>query len=224
MRKNWALNLMLGVMTTCAVAVTAMVVRHEFTSSERDLRLGAVEVRDWRRYAVGGHLIGASSAPIAIVEFADFQCPYCKQLNGTFAALRSARGNDFKVIYRHYPLVQIHPLAFDAAVAADCASKQGRFEAYHDVLFAKQDSLGMISWDQLAHRAGVPDQREFSRCMESPSSASEVREDIEAGDQLRVRGTPTVVVQGIRLGGTPSLRTLDSLMNVMLRRGGSKGK
>src|SRR6266545_495089 len=133
----------------------------------------------------------------------------------TFAALRAARGNDFKVIYRHYPLVQIHPLAFEAAVAADCASKQGRFEAYHDVLFAKQDSIGAISWGQFAHRAGVPDQHEFERCMESPSSASKVREDIEAGDQLQVRGTPTVVIEGIRFPGTPPLRTLDSLLNVM---------
>lgn len=223
MRKVWALNLMLGTLTTCVVAMTAMIVRREFTPSERDSRIGPVEVRDWRKYSVGGHLIGASSAPISIVEFGDFQCPYCKQLSGTFAALRSARGNDFKVIYRHYPLAQIHPFAFDAAVGADCAATQGRFEAYHDALFAKQDSIGIISWDEFARRAGVPDQREFRRCMASPSSASRVRNDIEAGDRLQVSGTPTVVVEGVRLSGTPSLGTLDSLLNVLLGRGGSKG-
>jgi len=218
MRKEWALHVMLGTLTSCAIVVTALVVRREFMSSARDRRTGTVEVSDWRQYAVGGHLIGPPSAPISIVEFADFQCPYCKRLSDTFAALRASRGNDFKVIYRHYPITQIHAAAFDAAVAADCAAKQGRFEVFHDALFKKQDSIGIISWVQFARRAGVPSQRDFNRCMESPSRERAVRDDLEAGDRLQVRGTPTVLVENVRLPGTPSLRTLDSLLNVMLRR------
>jgi protein-disulfide isomerase len=199
-------------LTACATVVTAAVVRREFlsaapaTAARKPLHVG-----NWRAYASEGRVLGPPDAPVTIVEFSDFQCPYCKVLYRSLKAVRVRYPGKVRVVYREYPLEGLHAHAFEAAVAAECAGTQGRFEALHDLLFEKQDSIGLLSWATLAHRSRIPDARAFSRCLTDSAATWRVRADIAAGRRLGVRGTPTVLLNDLLLPGTPTELQLDSL-------------
>jgi protein-disulfide isomerase len=195
----------------CAVVATFAVItnlRRPTLSVRPDT---VVTVQDWKRYAVGTRL-GPDKATITITEFSDFQCPFCKQFAGDLQRLR-ARRPDIAVVFRHYPLDNVHPLARMAALAAECAADQGRFEAYHNTLFDAQDSLGRVPWATFASRAGVPDLARFRSCVDNGQTSSRVERDVRAGNELRVNGTPTVLINDRRYPEPPTLRLLDSLID-----------
>ena len=148
-------------------------------------------------------LIGSPSARVTIVEFADFQCPFCSKFAADIAAIQQSYPDDVKVIFRHFPLTHIHPLAMDAAKASECAADQGRFAAMHDVLYSQQDQVGNKEWLAFASDAGVADRDRFQICMAATSPAPAIEKDIEAGTRLGVSGTPTILIDGKRLDGIP---------------------
>lgn len=151
----------------CALILTILVVRREFgvPSDKVEPSTRLVRVEGWRQYARRGHVFGSAEARITIVEFSDFQCPFCRELAPRLKRLRVSYPEDVRVVYRHYPLQLIHPHAYRAAVAAECAEDQGRFEAFHDSLFVKQDSIGVLSWGRFGKRAGMGDTTAFVFCI-----------------------------------------------------------
>jgi protein-disulfide isomerase len=104
-------------------------------------------------------------------------------------------------VYRHYPLER-NPHAFTAAVAAECAGEQGRFEAYHNALFAQQDSIGKRPWNEYAREAMVPDTAAFRQCLREERFADKVRSDIVAGERAGVVATPAFIFDGKMVDGT----------------------
>lgn len=188
-------NLGTTVMVLCAVTVTGLVVRRELFSSPPAAAVVDVESRtvaDWRSY-VEGQRIGPEDARVTIVEFSDFECRFCREAADRLRNIRARYPRDVALVYRHYPL-SYHKNAVPAAKASICAARQGRFEEYHDALFAQQDSLGLISWTRLARTAGVPDEAGFEACMQSSGPGSEIERDLLAGTRLGVRGTPAILV------------------------------
>lgn len=150
---------------------------------------------------------------MTLIVFSDFQCPACRMLAQRLERARAKWPNDIRLIYRHYPLTTMHPLAFTAAVAAECAAAQQRFVAYHDILFKKQDSIGSLSWTAIAVNAGVADTTTFATCMSSERATALVREDSLAGVRLRVTGTPAVILNQWRFSdGAPSEETLERMI------------
>jgi protein-disulfide isomerase len=154
-----------------------------------------------------------------ITEFSDFQCPYCRRLKAALDTIMGRYPNDVAVIYRHFPLTKLHPYASPAAYASVCAAQQGRFQGFYDVVFARQDSLGKLPWTAMAARAGVRDTVAFSRCLADSASVQAIAVDRQAGDQLKVRGTPTVLVDKWRVPGTPTTAILDSIVRQELKAG-----
>lgn len=114
------------------------------------------------------------------------------------------------------PLDVIHPFAFEAALAAECAADQGRFEAYHDALFAAQDSIPGEQWTVLAASVGVSDLPRFSQCIVERRFDDRIRQDLEQARKFNLTGTPSVIIDETLLAGTPSLRVLDSLIQTRL--------
>jgi protein-disulfide isomerase len=110
---------------------------------------------------------------------------------------------DVKIMYRHLPLETIHPHARTAAMAAECAGAQGRFPAYHDLLYSHQDSIGTISWTDLAVRAGVASSREFEECLAQERFAGEVERDVLLAKELNVTSTPTFIIGDEAYTGVP---------------------
>jgi protein-disulfide isomerase len=174
---------------------------------------------DWRRYADVGRWIGPPDATVILVEFSDFQCPWCKRLLTELRQVRHRYPNDFAILYRHLPLTSLHPHAKAAAVAAECAGRLGHFEGMHDILFESSDSLGVVPWHSLARRAGVADadSGEFNACLVDPAAIAVVERDSTAAAALG-QGTPMSLIEGVRIRGSVPATVLDSIVKAAIQR------
>lgn len=142
---------------------------------------------------------GPTDAPITLLEFSDFECPYCGAFFGTLERLKSEYGDRLRIVYRHYPLDN-HPNAFQAARASMCAADQGRFWEMHDLLFQEQNRLGNADLREKAERLSL-DTAAFDECLASDRHIDTIERDIRAGDRVGVDGTPAVFVNGIPVPG-----------------------
>jgi len=185
----------------CAVIVTLIMVRREFFASSVAGRLRPQFIKNWNAYAAGDEQVGPATAVDTLVVFSDFECPYCRHLALTLGQLRRSR--NFMLVHRNLPLTVIHPDARRVAVGGECAASQGRFAAYSDSVFAHQPELGGIDLIRLAAGAGVRDVREFRRCLQNRDPERRLREDSIAAAALKISVTPTLLVNGWLLEGTP---------------------
>ena len=142
---------------------------------------------------------GNADAPITIVEFSDYQCPYCHQVEPTIEAVLAKYGDKVRFAYRDFPLRNIHEHAEMAAEASRCALEQGKFWEYHDQLF-KATNLDKESLVQYARNANV-DQQKFESCLTSEKYKAGIDKDIEDGRKAGVSGTPAFFINGISTSG-----------------------
>lgn len=195
-------NAATAVLVCCALTVTGLAVRREIGAAPPAPAAYNPQVRnvgDWRSY-VDGSRMGPADAPVTIVEFSDFQCPYCGTMAGRLRAIREANPGKVTLVYRHFPL-EYHPFAGPAAHASICAERQGRFEAYHDAVFAQQDSLHGEVWPELAQVAKIPDLQLFGECMKESEPAQRIERDLAAARKLGVTSTPSILVNGVLVTG-----------------------
>ena len=165
-------------------------------------------VSDWRRVSLSGHVLGSPSAPVRIVEFADFQCEFCRDAETKLRSLRMYFHDSVAIVYRHLPVTSAHKWAFAAALAAECAGQQGHFEEFHNTLYFDQKAIGVIPWGDFATRSGVPDLRRFDECIRSNSGEASIHEDQMAAGRLHIPGTPTLLVNGWIFVGMPKQQLL----------------
>lgn len=138
---------------------------------------------------------GPEGAPVTVVAFSDFQCPYCQRLNPALDRLREAYGERLRVAFRQFPLTSIHNHAQQAAEASLCARDQGRFWPMHDALFAHQRELTVEKIKELAGDLGL-DRARFDACLDAGERRPQVQADLEAGQAAGVSGTPALFVNG----------------------------
>lgn len=173
---------------------------------------------------------GSPSAPVRIVEFADFQCPSCAQFfENTAGALTSLYGDNIEWAFLDYPLTQ-HERAMPAAIAASCAHRQGKFWPYHDLVFRNQTKLSDSDLKKYADQAGL-DVSKWETCYENQETRSEVEEDVQLGEDLGVDATPTFFVGGERLKGAMPVTSFMEIIDPLLKRaaqgtaaGGAQGE
>jgi protein-disulfide isomerase len=167
--------------------------------------------------ATAGHAThGPADAPVTIVEFADFECPFCGGLFSTLKTIELAYPGKVRFVYRHFPLTKIHPYAQKAAEAAVCAGEQGRFWEMHDSLFRSQRDLGVESLKRRAKELGV-DAAAFDVCLDSGRTAARIKEDVSDAAKAGVRGTPTLFINGRMLLGNQPVE-LRAIIDDELRR------
>jgi protein-disulfide isomerase len=220
--KETLANVLTIVLTLCAVVVTGLVVRREFFAPQPQDPTAERAVKGWEPLATGASVLGAADAPVRIIEFSDFQCPFCARVNEGLDRVLANDPRRVSVVYRHFPLEAIHPHAFAAANAAECAGAQGRFEAYHDALFAGQDSIGKRGWDRYAADAAVPDMAEFGRCVAEDRFRARIAADQKAGEKLGVSGTPSFIFEGRMITGADAPDRLDAwVKEALARKGGT---
>ncbi|MDO8462881.1 MAG: thioredoxin domain-containing protein [bacterium] len=146
------------------------------------------------------HIRGNVDAPVTIVEWSDFECPFCSRFHPTLQQALTDYGDDVRWVYRHFPLDSLHPQARAAAEASECAAEQGKFWEFADELFQNQPSLGADLYQQKASELGL-DTAQFNACVTTRKYEAKVRAQEAAGLAAGVRGTPGSYINGIELGG-----------------------
>jgi protein-disulfide isomerase len=141
------------------------------------------------------HIAGAPDAPLELVMFGDFQCPYCRAAQPEVHRVRRELGDRLQFAFRHFPLVEMHPLAEPAAEASEAAGAQGHFWPYHDALYVAQPALSAPMLVTLAERLAL-DSQQFVVELEEGRWRSRVERDVQSGLASGVRGTPTFFVNG----------------------------
>ncbi|HTO08956.1 MAG TPA: thioredoxin domain-containing protein [Myxococcota bacterium] len=143
---------------------------------------------------------GPADAAVTVIEFSDYQCPFCKRAEPTVLELLKKYPTQVRLVYRHMPLDGLHPRARAAAIAAVCAEQQGKFWEYHDLLFANQQALGDADLEKYATDLGL-DAGKFKTCRQDPASETRVNVDAVAARQAGLTGTPAFFVNGILISG-----------------------
>jgi len=159
---------------------------------------------------------GPENAPVTIVEFSDFQCPYCRVILPTLEQVEETYGDQVRFVFRQFPLINIHPLAVVAAQASLCANEQGNFWEMHDAMFENQQALGADQLKVTARGLGL-DGADFDECMDTARYAGAVTSDLEAGQALGVRGTPMVFINGRALSGAKPFDEIAEIIEDELR-------
>jgi protein-disulfide isomerase len=163
---------------------------------------------------------GPANARVTIVEFSDFQCPFCGRLEPILVQTLAKYPTQVRLVYRNYPLTTLHPDAQRAAEAAECAKSQGKFWEMHDLMFAEQSSLSVDALRDKARRLGL-DTIVFGECLDSGKSREAIAADVHAGDQLGIVGTPASFINGRFVNGVVSENDLKALIDDELRRVGA---
>lgn len=156
-------------------------------------------------------ILGPVDAPVQIIEFSDFECPFCQQSYSAIRTLALRYPDKVRVVYRHFPVASIHPNAVAAAEAAQCAAAQGKFWPFHDRLFQNQSAMEKIDLIRYASQVGLNDQQ-FLTCIETREQQAIVAEDLADGVRLGVRGTPTWFINGEKVEGALTLEGLTSVV------------
>jgi len=159
---------------------------------------------------------GRPDAPVRIVEFSDFQCPYCLRAHSTVIQILSTYGDRVHFVYRHFP-VPGHPNARPAAEAAACANDQGKFWPYHDRLFANPTRLTDADLKRHAAEVGL-DAAKFDACFDSHKFKSVVDTDIREANELGVTGTPAFFINGRLLSGAQPFEAFSKIIDEELER------
>jgi protein-disulfide isomerase len=161
---------------------------------------------------------GNPAAPVTILEFSDFQCPYCKKVVPTLNDLLTKYEGRVKLAYRDFPLRQLHPQAQMAAEAARCAEEQGKFWEYHDALFAEQAKLDENTLTASARKLGL-DESVFQGCLKGGKFKPQIEQDVQAGIKAGVAGTPGFFINGEFVNGAQSLEEFEKIIDRELADG-----
>jgi protein-disulfide isomerase len=161
--------------------------------------------------------LGRTSAPITLIEFSDFQCPFCQRVAPTLKKVRDTYGDKVRIVWKDFPLTQIHPQAFKAGEAAHCAGDQGKYWEYHDRLFANQQQLQPEELKKHAADLGL-DAAAFNACLDTSKYGERVRDGVAQGQRLGVNSTPTIYINGRMLSGAQPYETFVSVIDEELSR------
>jgi len=153
------------------------------------------------------HITGSEDAPLTLVEYGDFQCPFCGAAYPVVKRVQKALGKKLRFVFRNFPLTQAHPYAMVAAEAAEAAALQGKFWEMHDLLFEQQTFLTPDIIPLWAKKIGL-NLEKFGNDIRQGDIAKRIKEDRQSGIRSGVNGTPTFYINGARYDGSPDVESL----------------
>lgn len=188
----------------CALAMTAFSTARFLSSRTRSEGGAMHRISEWQRDLAFDRRIGSQSAPYRIVVWTDYQCPACKRLEGEIARLQFMLDDSLAVVYRYFPL-DGHPLAYPAAILAECARQNDRFSEMHHALFAATLVGQALPIGSLAQASSIQDTLGLARCTHDPAVRRIVERDISRGRELGIAGTPALQIGSkLGVGGSPA--------------------
>jgi protein-disulfide isomerase len=165
---------------------------------------------------------GPADAPITIVEFSDFECPFCRALFPTLQRIESDYKNKLRVIYLQFPLASLHTRARKAAQASLCAYEQDKFWEFHDAMFNDQQHLAVEDLRHKAEKLSL-DMKAFNTCLDSDKYLAEIQSDMEEGVRVGISGTPAMFINGRLLIGAQPYADIQKMIEDELRRSATEG-
>ncbi len=204
----------------CTVTVTAVLFLHPSSlpvlGADGRLGSGRTAVPGWQELVKSGHRIGPKNAALTIVEFGDFECPYCARYALTLDSVRAKYPKDFAFVFHHFPL-NYHRLAYPLARAAECAADQDRFAAFYDTVYEHQARLLSSTPGRIGLQAGIPDSTRYTRCVDNTARVPSIDSDLVRVRTLGVPGTPAIIVAGALYARSPSAAELESMVAKSIR-------
>jgi len=177
------------------------------------------EIQQVTRYPVtedGDPSYGPADAPITIIEFSDFECPYCQRWHEeVWKKLAAAYPTQIRLVYRDFPLYSIHPNAGPAANAAECANEQGKYWEFHDLLFSGAEKLGDVTYQTYASSLNM-DLNAFQQCLDENRYEAEVTADFEYASSIGISSTPTFFINGVALIGAQPFEVFQEVIELEL--------
>lgn len=214
------LDVFTGVVATSALILAGMSFADRFGSQLPLLPTGDDrQVDQWDAVRSEGHTFGSPDAPVKMVVFGDYECAACGAFHHTLGAVLKVFPSEVEVTYRHMPL-SYHRFAYPAARAAECAAVQGAFLEYHSVLFDHPTRMG--SWKAAAEDAGVGDIESFEMCVEQIDKVPSIDRDLAVAQNIGVRATPGVIIDGVLLAAPPDSAALHQRIEDALAEGSSR--
>ena len=170
----------------------------------------------------GSPVKGPAKAPVTVVEFSDFHCPFCRRVLPTLAQLEAKYGEKIRLVFRDFPIESLHPGTTKAHEAARCANEQGKFWAYHDKLFDAPPKSSPEIFKELAKEIGL-NASGFETCVNTGKYQAAIKEDIAEGNRVGVTGTPAFFINGRLIAGAQSLETFARIIDDELARVAESG-
>lgn len=158
---------------------------------------------------------GPSDADVTVIEFGDFQCEFCQELDGVLEQVLSTYGDRVRLVWKDFPVVSIHPEARNAATAARCAQQQFKFWEFHDALFDQPDQLGLERYSEIAKQLGL-NETEFAACLRDEAGTKLIDGNVAEAARFGISSTPTLFIGRYVLTEVPSFKTLDGLIRSLL--------
>lgn len=208
------------ILVICALTVTALLVRRELllydnVSNPEPSQIRQLDAATWKRLSENDAILGSHEAKVKIVEFFDYECPFCREVQPTLDKIREKYPTDVAIIYRHFPL-PVHSTAYSSAVAVECANRQGKFEVYHKALFGLQGISVGLDWVGLAQTVGVTDMGGYRECVEQEIPFEEINADTRLAKSLGIDAIPTLIINGKLFQGVLSVSQLEMIVQSAL--------
>jgi protein-disulfide isomerase len=160
--------------------------------------------------------LGPIDAPVTIVEFSDFECPYCRQWHQeVWPQIEAAYNGKVRLIFRDFPLTQIHSNAMSAAIAANCAAVQNKYWEYHDLIYKGDIELSPLAYEAFVTQLNM-NLDSFTQCQKRVDIQTEIQQDMEFAGMIGVEGTPTFFVNGYRLVGAQPFEEFKKVIDTIL--------
>lgn len=160
---------------------------------------------------------GNAKARVMIVEFSDFQCPYCGQVEATLKSVLAKHTDTVALAFRDMPITQIHPMAMGAAEAGRCAGEQGKFWEMHDAMFSDQAGLDKNGLESKAQKLGI-DQKQFESCLATEKYKTQIQQDSQEGMRAGVSGTPGFFINGVFISGAQQEAAFEKIIQDQLNQ------
>lgn len=199
-------NIFNGLLVICALIVTSLLLKKEFFNNKES---AISTLTNWEYLIDGGKSIDAQK--IYIIEFFDYQCPYCGILDATLDSIKSKFKNKVEMIRYHLPL-SIHPLAYRLAIASECAKIQNNSESFHKALMENQYRLNSINIIELARQIGIRDLTQFQTCVDEEQTSNIILNNIKLAKDFNINSTPTLVINDIMILGMADLNTIEKII------------
>lgn len=201
----------------CALVMTALVAKREFFASvEIPEPLYELDEESWQLASEQRAIVGKDSVSVRIVVFHDYECSVCRRADPILDIVSRKFSGKIAVVYRHLPLPR-HPLAHSAAMASECANKQGSFASYHAALYEKQGSLKNDDWGLIAQEIGIAQIDTFLDCMEDKDVGDKIESDKRLAESLGITSVPTYIVNKKLFEGLLSVAELDVIVQDLLQ-------